>query len=319
MRRRKRRCPARRFSGGPVSYKSANEYYRSVFGQKVYRLALDAGCTCPNRDGKVGYGGCIFCSGSGSGEFAASREKSIADQIKEAKERVARKSGSGKYIAYFQNFTNTYGDEDALKEKYDAALGDPEVVGISIATRPDAISEKMYGILEELSGTTKVWIELGLQTIHEKTAKWMRRGYELSAFAEAVKRLSEISGLEVIVHVIMDLPGESKEMMLETIDYCSSLPIHGIKIANLNILRDTDLGKEYLKDPFPLMEMDEYIAFLEVIVERLRPDIVIYRLTGDGAKRALIAPLWVGNKRCVRNAISAAFARDGVVQGKFST
>ncbi|MBR5416471.1 MAG: TIGR01212 family radical SAM protein [Clostridiales bacterium] len=299
-----------------MSYKSANEYYRSLFGQKVYRIALDAGCTCPNRDGTVGFGGCIFCSGSGSGEFAASREKPIAEQVKEAKERVANKSGAGKYIAYFQNFTNTYGDEDDLKAKYEAALSDPEVVGISIATRPDAISDKMYGILEELTKKTMVWIELGLQTIHEKTAKWMRRGYELPVFEEAVKRLSEISDLEVIVHVIMDLPKETKEMMLETIDYCSHLPIHGIKIANLNILRDTDLEKEYMKDPFSLMEMDEYIKFLEVVVERLRPDIVIYRFTGDGAKRALIAPLWVANKRAVRNAITAAFTKDRVVQGK---
>ncbi|MBR5040468.1 MAG: TIGR01212 family radical SAM protein [Clostridiales bacterium] len=299
-----------------MSYKSANEYYRSLFGQKVYRIALDAGCTCPNRDGTVGFGGCIFCSGSGSGEFAASREKPIAEQVKEAKERVADKNGTGKYIAYFQNFTNTYGDEDDLKAKYETALSDPEVVGISIATRPDAISEKMYGILEELSKKTKVWIELGLQTIHEKTAKWMRRGYELPVFEEAFRHLSEIPGIDVIVHVIMDFPGETKEMMLETIDYCSSLPIHGIKIANLNILRDTDLEKEYLKDPFPLMEMDEYIKFLEVAVERLRPNIVIYRLTGDGAKKALIAPLWVGNKRVVRNSIAAAFRSDGVIQGK---
>ena len=299
-----------------MSYISANEYYRSVFGQKVYRIALDAGCTCPNRDGTKGTGGCIFCSGSGSGEFAASREKSIPDQLKEAKERVARKHDSGMYIAYFQNFTNTYGDEDDLKAKYEAALSDPEVVGISIATRPDAISEKMYGILKDLSEKTKVWIELGLQTIHEETARWMRRGYELSVFTKAVERLSKISGVDVIVHVIMDLPGETKEMMLQTIDYCSALPIHGIKIANLNILRGTDLEKDYQRAPFSLMDRDEYIAFLEEAVERLRPDIVIYRLTGDGAKSALIAPLWVANKREVRNAIAAAFAGDGVVQGK---
>ncbi len=299
-----------------MSYKSANEYYRSFFGQKVYRIALDAGCTCPNRDGTKGIGGCIFCSGSGSGEFAASREKPISEQLIEAKEKVARKHGSGKYIAYFQNFTNTYGDEDVLKAKYEAALADPEVVGISIATRPDAISEKMYGILEELSEMTKVYIELGLQTIHEETAKWMRRGYELPVFSRAVERLSGITGIDVIVHVIMDLPGESKEMMLQTIDYCSSLPIHGIKIANLNILRDTDLEKEYLRSPFPLMEQEEYIGFLEEAVERLDPDIVVYRLTGDGAKSALIAPLWVTNKRAVRNAIAAAFRKDGVVQGK---
>ena len=157
-----------------MRYKSANEYYRSVFGQKIYRLALDAGCTCPNRDGTLGYGGCIFCSGSGSGEFAADRNLPIKEQLLQAKEKVAGKCSSGRYIAYFQNFSNTYGDEDVLKQKYEEAVSDPEVVGISIATRPDAISEKMYGILEELSEKTYVWVELGLQTIHEKTAEWMR-------------------------------------------------------------------------------------------------------------------------------------------------
>ena len=217
-----------------MRYKSANDYYRSVFGQKIYRLALDAGCTCPNRDGTLGYGGCIFCSGSGSGEFAADRNLPIKEQLLQAKEKVAGKCSSGRYIAYFQNFSNTYGDEDVLKQKYEEAVSDPEVVGISIATRPDAISEKMYGILEELSEKTYVWVELGLQTIHEKTAEWMRRGYALSVFDEAVRRLAGISGhLGVIVHVIMDLPGEDEEMMLQTIGHLNELPVHGVKIAHL--------------------------------------------------------------------------------------
>ena len=299
-----------------MNYKSANEYYRSLFGQKIYRLALDAGCTCPNRDGTLGHGGCIFCSGSGSGEFAADRDLPVRKQLVQAKEKVAAKCGPGKYIAYFQNFSNTYGDEEELKQKYEDAISDPQVVGISIATRPDAISKKMYGILEKLAQKTYVWVELGLQTIHEKTAAWMRRGYPLPVFDEAVRRLSALSGhLSVIVHVIMDLPGENEKMMLETIEYLNALPIHGIKIANLNILRDTDLALEYEKSPFPLMTMEQYIELLEKIVRHLRPDIVIYRMTGDGAKRTLIAPLWIGNKRMVRNSIDRSFREHDVIQG----
>lgn len=299
-----------------MRYLSANDYYRSLFGQKVYRLALDAGCTCPNRDGTLGYGGCIFCSGSGSGEFAADRALPIAQQLIQAKEKVRNKCGSDKYIAYFQNFTNTYGDEEDLRRKYEEALEDPQVVGLSIATRPDSISEKMYGILEELSKKTFVWVELGLQTIHEESARWMRRGYELPVFDEAVRRLSSISErLNVIVHVIMDLPGEDEKMMLQTIDYCSHLPIHGIKIANLNVIRGTDLAAAYEAEPFPLLEMDAYITLLEKIIRRLRADIVVYRMTGDGAKRTLIAPLWVGNKRLVRNCIESSFREHDVLQG----
>ena len=300
-----------------MRYLSANEYYRSLFGQKVYRIALDAGCTCPNRDGTFGTGGCIFCSGSGSGEFAADRSLSISDQIREAKEKVAAKVGSGKYIAYFQNFTNTYGDEEALLQKYEEAILDPEVVGLSIATRPDAISERMYEILADLSQKTHLWIELGLQTIHEETAKWMRRGYALPVFDEAVMRLSKIVGnLEVIVHVIFDLPGETEEMMLSTIDHICALPVHGIKIANLNILKGTDLGKEYEEKPFPLLDMEQYIELLGKAIEHLRPDIVVYRMSGDGAKKALIAPMWVSNKRLVRNSIDQYFRLHDIVQGR---
>jgi hypothetical protein len=189
-------------------------------------------------------------------------------------------------------------------------------VGLSIATRPDAISEKMYGILEKLASGTHIWVELGLQTIHEESARWMRRGYELPVFDEAVRRLSGISGVDVIVHVIMDLPCEDEDMMLRTIDHCNTLPIHGIKIANLNVLSGTDLAKEYEKNPFPQMDMDTYIAFLGRVIERLREDIVVYRMTGDGAKKALIAPLWVADKRRVRNSIDAYFRANEITQGK---
>ncbi|MBR3058662.1 MAG: TIGR01212 family radical SAM protein [Clostridiales bacterium] len=300
-----------------MSYRSASSHYKEIYGEKVYRVALDAGCTCPNRDGTKGTGGCTFCSGSGSGEFAADRALPIAEQLVSAKARVGKKSRSHKYIAYFQNFTNTYGDETVLKRKYEEALSDPEVVGISIATRPDSISEKMYGILAELAQRTHVWIELGLQTMHESSAAWFHRGYALSEFERAVERLSAIPGnLEIIVHVILDLPVETKDMMRETIDYCSHLPIHGIKIANLNVLSETSLAEDYEKQPFSLMEENEYIAFLGEIVERLRPDLVIYRMTGDGAKKALIAPLWVADKRKVRNDITAYFSSHNIEQGR---
>ena len=300
-----------------MRYRSAGEYYKELFGTKVYRIALDAGCTCPNRDGKLGYGGCIFCSGSGSGEFAASRDLPVREQLRVAKEKVAAKNKDGKYIAYFQNFTNTYGDEEVLLSKYEEAIVDPEVVGLAIGTRPDCISERMYEILSDLAGRTYLWVELGLQTIHEASAKWMRRGYALPVFEEAVRRLSQISGnLGVIVHVISDLPVETKEQMLETVSYCAHLPIHGIKIANLNVLRNTDLAAEYEKKPFPLMDRNEYSAFAAEAVERLRPDMVVYRLTGDGAKRDLIAPLWVADKRMTRNTIDAYFREHDVVQGR---
>ncbi len=300
-----------------MSYRSASEHYKEIFGEKVYRIALDAGCTCPNRDGTKGRGGCIFCSGSGSGEFAADRTLDIPAQLALAKPRVEQKCKSHKYIAYFQNFTNTYGDEETLKEKFEAALSDPEVVGLSIATRPDSISEKMYRILEDLAQKTYVWIELGLQTIHEETAVWFHRGYDLSAFEQAVERLSKLSGhLETIVHVILDFPVETKDMMLETIRYCSNLTIQGIKIANLNVLRDTELAVLFEQKPFPLMDMDEYIDFLCTVVENIREDIVIYRMTGDGDKKHLIAPLWVANKRMVRNRITQEFHLRKIEQGR---
>ena len=256
-----------------MRYKSAGEYYRDLFGSKVYRVALDAGCTCPNRDGKAGAGGCIFCSGSGSGEFAADRALSVAKQLEQAKEKVSAKITSHKYIAYFQNFSNTYGDEDVLSKKYEEAISDPEVVGISIATRPDCISEKMYGILKALSEKTYVWVELGLQTIHESTASWMNRGYPLDVFQDTVLHLSSIGPrLQVIVHVILDLPGETKEQMLQTIDYVSSLPVHGIKIANLNILEGSRLATIYREDPFPLLDLEAYLALLQAEMSEFDKD-----------------------------------------------
>lgn len=298
-----------------MGYYSASEYYTSLFGEKVYRIALDAGCTCPNRDGTKGFGGCIFCSGSGSGEFAADRNLSIEAQLSEAKARVGAKCKSHKYIAYFQNFSNTYGDEDVLRSKYLAAVSDPEVVGLAIATRPDCISEKMFSILTEISRATKLWIELGLQSIHEETARWMNRGYDLDVFEKTVRQLNE-RRIDVIVHVILDLPVETRAQMMETVEYCASLPIHGIKIANLNVLSGTRLYDEYIQEPFALMEMDEYISFLGEVIEHLPESMVMYRLTGDGDKKHLVAPMWVSDKRKVRNRIASVFAAQGVQQGR---
>lgn len=298
-----------------MGYYSASEYYTALYGEKVYRIALDAGCTCPNRDGTKGRGGCIFCSGSGSGEFAADRNFPVIKQLSEAKARVGAKCKSHKYIAYFQNFSNTYGDEDVLQSKYLEAVSDPEVVGLAIATRPDCISEKMLSILTEISRSTKLWIELGLQSIHEETARWMHRGYSLDVFEETVRRLSERK-IDVIVHVILDLPVETRSQMMETIDYCASLPIHGIKIANLNVLSETELYKEYVRTPFSLMEMDEYISFLGEVIEHLPKNMVIYRMTGDGDKKHLVAPMWVSDKRKVRNRIASVFAAQDVQQGR---
>jgi radical SAM protein (TIGR01212 family) len=296
---------------------TVNEYLKKRYGRKIYKIAINAGFTCPNRDGTLGTNGCIFCSGSGSGDFAEDPVLSVTEQIEQGKKRVGGKvPADAKFIAYFQAFTNTYAPVDKLRKLYMEAVDHPDIVLISIATRPDCLGTDMIELLKEINGIKPVWVELGLQTIHEKTAEWMRRGYALSVFDEAVRRLAGISGhLGVIVHVIMDLPGEDEEMMLQTIGHLNELPVHGVKIANLNILKDTDLAGAYQKDPFPLMEMDEYIGLLEKIIRRLRPDIVVYRMTGDGAKRTLIAPLWVGNKRLVRNSIEASFRLHDVQQG----
>lgn len=297
-------------------YHSLDYELKKRFGEKVYRLTLNGGMSCPNRDGKVGYGGCIFCSGGGSGEFAASPSLTIRRQIETGKQMLSGKRPVQKYIAYFQAFTNTYGPVAYLRSIFTEALNCPEVVLLSIATRPDCLQPEIVELLAELNRIKPVWVELGLQTMHEDTAAFIRRGYPLPVFEDAVKRL-RLAGIEVITHVILGLPGEDKKRMLETIRYLNTQDIQGIKLQLLHILKGTDLAVLYERDPFPVFGMEEYVQMILSCVEILRPDIVIHRLTGDGPKDLLIAPTWSSSKRQVLNTIHQSFRLQDTWQGKF--
>ena len=286
-------------------YNDLNSYLKRRFGCKVYKLALSGGMSCPVRDGKIHDKGCIFCSADGSGTFCEKDPSDICSQIERAKQKVSRKIKDGKYIAYFQAFTNTYADVKYLEKIYIAAITHPDIVALSIATRPDCLPQDVLGLLSRLNKIKPVWVELGLQTIHEKTARYIRRGYELSVFDEAVKNLKEI-GVEVIVHIILGLPFETKEMMLETVDYVGKSGVDGIKLQLLHVLKNTDLEKDYLQNKFKTLTLEEYIDILTDCVKMLPSNIVIHRLTGDGAKRDLIAPLWSADKKTVLNAINRA-------------
>ncbi len=279
-----------------------NDYLRERFGGKVYKIALNGGFTCPNRDGKIDSRGCIFCSAGGSGEFAQSPELSVTDQIEEGKKKVSSKIKDGKYIAYFQAYTGTYGEPERLLRLYKEAMDHPDIVALSIATRPDCLGDDVLNILFELNRIKPVWVELGLQTIHEKTAEYIRRGYELSVYDEAVKRLRD-GGIEVITHVILGLPGETKEDMLETVRYVSDSGATGIKLQLLHVLKGTDLAKEYEKGRVKVLSEDEYVDILKACVKIIPDTLVIHRLTGDGDKRILLAPLWSGDKKHVINRI----------------
>ena len=282
-----------------------------AYGGKVYKLALSSGCSCPNRDGTIDTRGCIFCDGAGA--FAAAGD--IPAQLAEAKRRVADKVGKHpRYIAYFQSFTNTHGPVERLRTLYMQALADPEVVILSIATRPDCLGEEVMAMLRELNTIKPVWVELGLQTIHPATAAYIRRGYDLCAFEEAVARL-RAEGIEVIVHQILGLPGETADMMAETAQYIGQSGTQGVKFHLLHVLRGTDLAADWQAGNVSVMDMESYISALEACVRRIPREMVIHRLTGDGAKRDLLAPLWSGDKKRVLNAIHAAFVRDDVEQG----
>ena len=288
-----------------------NEYLKKEYGIKVYKLALSTGATCPNRDGKVGMGGCIFCDGSGS--FAG--VGSIKEQIEEAKLKVKDKvKAETKYIAYFQSFTNTYGDETYLESLFMEAITHPDILILSIATRPDSISENMYFILERLSKIKTVWIELGLQTIYEKTATYINRCFELSTYDTCIKRLKKI-GIKVIVHQILGLPYEDKTMMIETSKYIGLSGADGIKLHLLHILKNTKLATIYKKEKFHILSLDEYIDILFECIKVLPKEVVIHRLTGDGDKRYLLAPLWSGDKKKVLNTINRELKLRNVVQG----
>ena len=295
---------------------TANKYFKERFGQKVYKLSLDAGCTCPNRDGTLGTRGCIFCSNGGSGEFAASRDKSITSQIEEAKERVESKmpkdSTSNKYIAYFQAFTNTYGDAKKLKAKYLEAAKCPDIVALSIATRPDCISDDILDIIADINKNCPVFIELGLQTIHEDTAEYIRRGYKLDIYENAIRRLDERS-IDVITHIIIGLPKESEEMMLQSVEYvkdisekCENITC-GIKLQLLHVLKGTDLLKDYNQGVFEVLTLEEYVDIIYKSLAILKDKVVIHRLTGDGDKKLLVAPLWSANKKLVINELSKCY------------
>ncbi len=299
-------------------YYSLDAYYKEEFGDKVYKLSLDGGMTCPNRDGTLGTGGCIFCSSGGSGDFAASNHLSITEQIEEAKSRVAKKVKSNRYVAYFQAYTNTYAKVSYLRSIFTEAIEHKDILALSIATRPDCLPDEVLKLLAELNEKKPIYIELGLQTIHEDSAKLIRRGYPLPIFEEALRRLSMIN-IPVIVHVILGLPGESKEMMLSTIDYLANLPIHGIKLQLMHVLKHTELETLYAKNPalFSLLNLEDYINVLVECLEHLPPNIVIHRITGDGPKNLLIAPIWSGNKRLVLNTISQELKKRNSYQGKY--
>lgn len=288
-----------------MEYLSFNKYLKDKFGQKVYKISLDGGFTCPNRDEKTGTRGCIFCSKGGSGDFAESREMSITEQIENGKKRVEKKIKSGKYIAYFQAFTNTYAPVEILRQKYEEAINHPDIVALSIATRPDCLGDDVLRLLDEMNKIKPVFVELGLQTIHQKSAKYIRRGYDLSIYDKAVRDLKKI-GVNVVVHVILGLPNESENDMLETVKYVCESGANGIKLQLLHVIDGTDLAKDYEKGLFKTLEFDEYVNLIVKCVKIIPKDIVIHRLTGDGAKKDLIAPLWSADKKRVLNAINKA-------------
>lgn len=281
-----------------------SDFLKERFGEKIYRLSLSSGCTCPNRDGTVGYGGCSFCSEGGSGEFAADPAP-IDVQIEDAKKRILKKTDAEKYIAYFQAYTNTYGDIEHLKALYTETLRRDDIAALSLGTRPDCLGDEVMEMLMELRSIKPVWIELGLQTIHEKTAERIRRGYALPVFERAYERLKS-AGLEVIVHVIFNLPGETREDMLETVRYLSRLEpgLDGVKLQMLQILEGTDMAEEYRRNPFPLMSLEEYSDLIAESVSILPDRTVLHRMTGDGPRRLLIAPLWSLDKKRVLNTIN---------------
>ena len=298
-------------------YYSLNRYLRETFGEKVYKLALDGGMSCPNRDGMLDTRGCIFCSAGGSGDFAEGRCASVSEQIARAKERLRSKTGAEKFIAYFQSYTNTYAPVDYLETLFAEAISEPSVVALSVGTRPDCLPDEVVELLARLNRRKPVWVELGLQTIHADTARYIRRGYGLSVYEDALRRL-KAAGITVIVHVILGLPGESRERMMATIDYLGG--VHrpdGIKLQLLHVLEGTDLAEEWRAGRVPVMEPGEYYDLLCECIRRLPPDMVIHRLTGDGPKRILLAPQWTGDKKRVLNDLNREMDKQNVRQGEW--
>lgn len=286
-------------------YRTLNEHYREKFGCKVYKLSIDAGFTCPNRDGTLGNRGCIFCSSYGGGEFAEGACPDIQQQLEKAKKRVQSKhTRDGKYIAYFQSFTNTYAPVERLRKLYTDAMKPEEILGLAIGTRPDCLSEDVISLLEELNHQKPISVELGLQTIHEQTARYIRRGYDLPVYDDAVKRLKK-AGIEVVTHLILGLPGETGDMAVRSTEHAVKAGTDGIKFHLLHVLRGTDLELEYQEGHFRCLELEEYAAMLKACLAVLPPHVVVHRITGDGAKRDLIAPLWSADKKRVLNFLNS--------------
>ena len=310
-------------SWGEKPYHSLDYELKQRFGEKVYKLTLNGGMSCPNRDGKISFGGCIFCSEGGSGEFAAAASLSIPDQIQDAKKRLLGKRPVNQYIAYFQAYTNTYGPIEHLRKIFTDAIHDPEIVLLSIATRPDCLNQEIMDLIYEIHMIKPVFIELGLQSSNETTASYIRRGYSNDIFENAVALIDSYNKkienkdnhIHIIVHTIIGLPGENINHMLETIKYINKFAIHGVKLQLLHVLTDTDLAIAYEKNPFPVLSLEEYTDILIKLLEHLRPDIVIHRMTGDGPKNILIAPEWSKNKRNVLNYINKQLTIYDTVQG----
>ena len=296
---------------------SLSDYYRKKYGCKVYKLSISGGMTCPNRDGTLDTRGCIFCSAGGSGDFAAPASMSVADQLEAAKRKVASKNKGGKYIAYFQPYSNTYAPPEKLRRLYREAIAPDEIVGLSIATRPDCLGTDILAVLDEINRIKPVTVELGLQTIHEDTAAYIRRGYPLSVYDKAVSDLHAI-GVEVVTHVILGLPGENTERMLDTVRYVGSMT-DGIKLQLLHVIEGTDLADDYRAGRFETLSLEEYTDILCRAIELLPPHVVIHRITGDGAKKDLVAPLWSADKKRVLNYINKVMDDRNIIQGKSIT
>ena len=303
-----------KYSNTNKRYYTLDYFYKNKFGSKVFKVSLNAGFTCPNKDGKVGYGGCIYCSKSGSGEYAGDKEKDLVTQFNEVKEIMLKKWPKAKYIGYFQANTNTYAPLPILKEKYETILKLNNVVGLNIATRPDSISDECLEYLEELSKKTYLTIELGLQTIHDKTSKLINRCHTLKCFEDMVKKLRN-RNINVVVHIINGLPNETKEMMVDTVKYLSNLDIQGIKIHMLSILKDTPIEKMYNENKFKLITRDEYIDIVCTQLEYLREDIVVHRITGDPKVSDLVEPDWLIKKVTILNDIDKEMVKRNIYQG----
>ena len=287
-----------------MKYTTLNNYLKERFGEKVYKIALNGGFTCPNRDGKIGTRGCIFCSKGGSGDFAESPDLTITEQIENGKKRLEKKIKNGKYIAYFQAFTNTYAPVERLRKIYEEAINHPDIVALSIGTRPDCLGDDVLALLDELNKIKPIFVELGLQTINEDTARYIRRGYTLEVYDKAVADLHKI-GINVVTHIILGLPNESKKDMLNSVKYACKVT-DGIKLQLLHILKGTDLAKDYKQGKFEVLTLEQYTEIIKECVQIIPENVVIHRLTGDGAKKDLIAPLWSADKKTVLNTINRA-------------